>query len=430
MRRVIVVAEHPSLTVGFASAAVNIAVQLHDRGWTVRYLGFDGAATAGDDWAFPVEDCGTVDVVADRLADLVDPAAPRPLVLFLGRALELLTIDERLRAAGRRAAVDLTFHASTDHTPAPAATARLAAAVDRIVPITAFAATALAAVGIGSSLTAPITHGVDPDRFRPLPATVRDAVRRDLHLGDGFVVGYVGRNSRHKRPDLALRTFAHLALGTYATCPDARCGHLTVAELGPDLSFTAPAACRRCGRPGGRPGRPHPDAALLMHTDLSTATERRASGGFDLELLARRLGVSGRVVFDRSIAVGQGVPVEELVARMAAMDVHLLLSEGGGWEMTVLETAACGVPNIVTDHAGPGTYAAPFSRLVPVANQVIQPWGVEGVADLDAATTALVDLARPEARAALAAAGPQVASAHSWRRVGDRWHDLLSGIAA
>jgi len=169
---------------------------------------------------------------------------------------------------------------------------------------------------------------------------------------------------------------------------------------------------------------------LHLHTDVSDATARRVSGGFDLPLLARRLGVADRVRFDPTIGVGRGVPVERLAARMAAVDVHVLLGEGGGWEMTVLETGACGVPNIVTDHAGPATYAAPFARLIPVAQQIIQPWGIEGIADLDLAVQALVDLTDPCERARLGQAGPTTAAGYSWDVIGARWHELLVEVAA
>jgi glycosyltransferase involved in cell wall biosynthesis len=111
---------------------------------------------------------------------------------------------------------------------------------------------------------------------------------------------------------------------------------------------------------------------------------------------------------------------------MAACDIHLLLYECGGWELTVLETGACGVPNVVTDVAAPPEYAAPFSRLIPVATHVIGISGHRGLADLDAAAAALVELGEsPEERARLGARGVVVAAAHDWNRVGQLWLELL-----
>jgi len=421
VRPLIVAAEHPSQTVGFASVATNVAAQLHDRGWPVHYLGFEPLEADDGPWPFPVEAVDGIDGVGERVADLAPLA---PAVLFFGRALHLLAIDDRLRRAGRRDDVDLTFYAAIDYTPSPGSVGQLVAAVDRIVPATRFAATA-----IGGPLVDAIPHGVDTTRFRPLRPSQRAEVRaRELGAGDELVIGYFGRNSRHKRPDLALRAFAHFARGAYATC--ATCGHLTVAELNSCGSFGEPTSCRLCAGSVVEPGTAHPDGRLFMHTELSDAAERRASGGFDLELLARRFGVADRVTFDRSLSVGRGVALHRLAERMAAVDLHLLLCEGGGWELTVLETGACGVPNVVTDYAGPAEYAAPFSRLIPVANQLMQPWGVEGVVDLDAAVGALVDLADvPEHRVELGAAGPATAARYRWERVGQLWHELLARVA-
>jgi glycosyltransferase involved in cell wall biosynthesis len=337
----------------------------------------------------------------------------------------MLEIDTQLRRSGRRQLVDLTFYAAVDYTPSPPAMHELIEAVDRVVPATSFAALA-----IGDPVTHPIPHGVVTTMFHPLgPAERRAARARELGAADETVVGYFGRNSHHKRPDLALRAFAHLATGAWASC--AACGTTTTAEVGCDGGFLPVGRCRRCGSGRVDDADPNPGAVLFMHTDLPDERERTMSGGFDLQVLARRYGVADRVRFDRSLGVGRGVAVERLAARMAAVDLHLLLCDGGGWELTVLETGACGVANIVTDYAGPATYAAPFSRLVPVGSQLIQPYGVEGVPDLDAAVDALVDLTnQPERRAELAAAGPPTAARYSWPQVGDRWHELLVEVTA
>ncbi|HUG86928.1 MAG TPA: glycosyltransferase, partial [Euzebya sp.] len=119
-----------------------------------------------------------------------------------------------------------------------------------------------------------------------------------------------------------------------------------------------------------------------MHTELLKGQERRVTGGWDLERMARRLGVSDHVRFDRSLRIGRGVAGGELARRMAACDVHLLPYEGGAWELTVLETAACGVPNVITDAAAPPEYAAPFSILVPPNMRVPGPRGARAFMDV------------------------------------------------
>jgi glycosyltransferase involved in cell wall biosynthesis len=418
----VVVAEHPSATVGFASVAANVASQLHDRGWPVRYLGLGPRGSDTTRWPFPVEATPECADAGDRLGELA-PACP--LVLFFGRVPHLLDLLGRAVEIGCRQRIDVTYYVAVEYAPAPDALRAVEAVVDRLVPATRFAAVAL-----GGSAVRPIPHGVDTDRFRPLPTDRRAAVRRELGVRpDELLVAYFGRNSAHKRPDLALRAFAHLATGAHHRCTG--CGHRTVAELDPAGAWRAPDRCRRCARSALVPAEPRHDVRLLAHTELLGERDRRRSGGFDLERLARRFGVADRVLWDRTLAVGRGIPAARLAERMAAADVHLLLHQGAGWELTVLETAACGVANVVTDYAGPGEYAGPFSMLVPAVSGVVQPFGVEAIADLDAAVSALVALAEePARRAELAAAGPAVAAAHRWRDIGDRWDALLTEVAA
>ena len=206
---------------------------------------------------------------------------------------------------------------------------------------------------------------------------------------------------------------------------------MTVDELAAtSFAFVPAAACRRCLALAPTRGEPDRSARLYLHTELGDRRERMESGGWDLVHLARRFGVTGQVVFDRTLRPGAGISRDELARRMAACDLHLLLFECGGFELTVLETGACGVANVITDTSAPPEYAAPFSRLVPVATHTIGPAGVRGLADLDVAVRELFDLAAsPAARAELGRAGVAVAAAHTWARVGVQWHELLTLLA-
>jgi len=415
MRQILVVAEHPSMSLGFTTVASHVAHELTQRGCLVTYLGI-GTPNAIQRRSYPVE-------AFDRLSHLADRVArSRPILLFFGRSRDVVELHEALAARGARRSVELVCYAPVDNCPAARAVDGLAGAVDQLVPATEFAARAL-----GVPAERAIPHGVDATAFRRLDARRRVHVRsRDFGAGDQTVIGYFGRNTHHKRPDLALRAFAHIATGSYGTC--STCTRVTVAELGIDGRLAGVGHCRHCAG-STDPGVGLDGAILYMHTELLGARDRRACGGFDLELIADRLDVADRTVFDRTIAVGHGVPIEVLSERMAAIDIHVLLGVGGGWELTVLETGACGTPNVLTDYAAPAEYARPFAELVPVANAVMQPWGLECLVDLDVAVEKLRALATsPERRSQLGAAGIAVAKAHSWTHIGDRWHDLVDAI--
>jgi glycosyltransferase involved in cell wall biosynthesis len=168
-----------------------------------------------------------------------------------------------------------------------------------------------------------------------------------------------------------------------------------------------------------------------MHTELGTRGERRDSGGWDLERLAVRFGISAQVQFDRGLSIGEGVPASELALRMGACDIHLLPFEGGGWELTVLETAACGVVNVITDAGAPPEYAAPFSELVPVACRVFGATGMRSLIDVGQAVGALLQVAhQPGRRRRMSQSGQEEAVAYSWTVIGQAWHRLLATLAA
>jgi glycosyltransferase involved in cell wall biosynthesis len=163
---------------------------------------------------------------------------------------------------------------------------------------------------------------------------------------------------------------------------------------------------------------------------MLSRAERAYSGGWDLELLASRFDITKQVIFDRSLRIGEGVPVTELARRMGACDIHLLPFDRAGWELTVLETGACGVANVITDVAAPPEYARPFSELVPPAVGLFGPHGTRGIMDIGGAIEALLRLTvDPAHRRRLGQCGVDVARAHSWERVVQAWDGLLGGVS-
>jgi glycosyltransferase involved in cell wall biosynthesis len=445
--RLLLVCDHPSLGRGFATVGHQVATGLARTGrWEIDYLGRYEPRSMPHPPPYRVHDVhahGLPSVAED------DPALGEALVRVLegdGHPLTLLSIgmgyDHQvlLRVLSRlalRSHFRTAAYVGADYAPAPAGLAEIAARVDALVPYSHWARTvaetccAQAAVPT-SMISEPIPHGVDIDVFRPLPADERSRARRELfRLGpDDLLVGTFGRNTEHKRLDLALRIFHLFATGSWARC------RTCAALASPSLDLTR-FACRpagRCARCDGHdllPGTPRPQARLYLHTEQLRPVERAAGGGWDLALLARRLGIADRVVFGPTSRQGHGVAVEELVARMAACDLHLLPYDSGGWELTVLETAACGVPNVITDTAAPPEYASAFAATVPVAEYVAGRDGLRGLIDVEAAVECLIELAdSPVRRARMGEAGQAVARSFGWERAVGAWDRLLRDLAA
>ena len=454
MKRLLVLSEHPSLMRGFATVGHRVADQLQRTGrWQVDYLGRFAPGENGGRFSYRViaphgpnaphgaSDAPPLDEdpqLEDALSELVTGVAreelPVPL-LFIGTGADLSILLEIVDRPRVRDRLRIASYVPIDFVPCPPAAAELARRVDAFTPFTRFARTAVESccedAGLTNvNLTDPIPHGVDCRIFQPAGCEERTRIRRELFGVDdeSLLVAYFGRNSGHKRPDLVLRIFSHFALGTYLRCE--RCQRLTAFEPHPvDLTPCQASACRHCSCEDTKRALPRPKARLYMHTELLRRAERMVSGGWDLEQLVQRYGIADQVQFEHSLTIGRGIPVQELALRMGACDIHLLPYDCGGWELTVLETGACGVPNIITDYAAPPEYAAPFSEVVPVGSHLFDVLGVRAVIDVDLALAALVRLAgSPGRRRRMGERGIEVARAHSWDRIGRSWDELLNRL--
>jgi glycosyltransferase involved in cell wall biosynthesis len=445
MNKLLIVADHPSLHRGYSTVGHHIARGLQQTGrWSVEYVGRYAPAGRKLEDAYRVfgadadDDDACDEQVMRFVRDLtsdVRTAEGRRLLLSIGGERDQSFLLDRLEALGIRDLVQFVAYMPLDRVPLPPPYAHLLRRIDLVVPFTHFAGRGARALCAGEKrpiVSEPIPHGVDTAIFRPLDAAARRDVRQQVFGVDdrSTVIGFFGRNSGHKHPELAVQIFAALVHGRYLRCHT--CRRVTLFELDPiDGSAHAPATCAPCGSGEVGEGQVAAAARLYLHTELLSRQERRYSGGWDLELLASRLEITGQVLFDRSLRVGEGVPVAELARRMGACDLHLLPFDRGGWELTVLETGACGVPNVITDVSAPPEYAAAFSELVPPAARIFGAEGTRGIMDVGRAIEAILDLlSHPDRRRQLGRSGVRVADAHAWEHVVRSWDRVLGAAAA
>lgn len=175
-----------------------------------------------------------------------------------------------------------------------------------VLPVTMakFGTQMLERAGI-ASMYAP--HAVDTDVFRP-DATIDGATGRELLNipADAFVVGMVAANK--------------------GVAPLRKAWGENLLALG---QFMAD----------------HDDVWLYLHTE-----KRGAQGGVDLVKLAEACGIpADRTVWTDQWAYYAGLDPAIVAVLMGALDVHLLCSRGEGFGVPVIETAACGVPSIVSN---------------------------------------------------------------------------------
>lgn len=146
-----------------------------------------------------------------------------------------------------------------------------------------------------------IPHGVDSRLFRPIPEPGRSRLKDSRGLAECFVVGSLGNNSRRKRFDLVIRSFALFAQARQ-------------------------------------------NARLMIKTDRFVSLD-----GVDLPALIKREGISDRVE-----VIAKERTDQELVELYNLMDLYLNLSEWEGFCIPVIEAMACGVPVVSLPIQGPG----------------------------------------------------------------------------
>ena len=168
------------------------------------------------------------------------------------------------------------------------------------VPLTPKTAAFLKEAGV-ARVCPVIPHGVDTVFFRALDLSERARVRRTLRGQDRFVVGAAGANTKRKRFDLIVDSFAQFSSS-------------------------------------------RPDALLLIKTDRA-----RGLDGTDLPGLAKIRGIENRLI------LLEGELAETRMRELyGIMDVFVNLSEWEGFCIPVVEAMSMGVPVITQRTQGPG----------------------------------------------------------------------------
>lgn len=171
----------------------------------------------------------------------------------------------------------------------------------RIITPSRWSARGIERSGVAPGLIDVVPHGVDADVFRPMDPA-RRAHERSLRGLDGcFVFCHCGAMTGSKSPDVLLRGFAEIA----SQRPDAR---LVIKGL--DGMY---------------------DSARLLRTYGAMLPE------------AARAALAGRVIYEGGV-----LTMREQADLYGICDAYLSPYRGEGFNLPVLEAAACGLPVICT----------------------------------------------------------------------------------
>lgn len=176
----------------------------------------------------------------------------------------------------------------------------IASTVDVMTP-SRWSALAFERLGLPRERIHVVPHGIAPDTFHP-DAAARTAARRDLGLApDAFVFMNVGAMTDNKGTTLLLEAFAQVAQ---------RHSNVRLVLKGTDAIYGSQELLRR-------------------KLDALDTTSRRHIG-------------------DRLIYLGQTLSMSQLAGLLRAADCYVSPYLAEGFNMPVLEAAACGVPVICT----------------------------------------------------------------------------------
>lgn len=243
-----------------------------------------------------------------------------------------------------------------------------------------------------------IYHGVDLDQFKYVPPGERDKKQmRELRrkwskrlrfplFEDSVLILNVDRNINHKRWDA---TFDY------------------VSQLQAEV--------------GSRP------VQLIAHTHKSDVNQGGMTG-YDLPKIAKHYGIEDAVAYT-DFDWHRSLSREELTELMYLCDLRITTSEGEGFGIPTIEAAACGTPQLVTDHTtmpellGEGSKMIVKAAFREAARETL--WYVPDVREYVARTMELLekpDSFLPDIEKARKIAEENFAA----KKIGEQWAKLVT----
>lgn len=178
-----------------------------------------------------------------------------------------------------------------------------------------------------------IYHGHDTQNFYPVPKEDSNKVRADMGIKpDDFLIGCINRNQPRKNIPALIQAFKMFRDG-YVKCKE--CGHPRNLEVMID--------CEICGSTeySDKFDGVGPKAFLYLHMNPLDGR------GYRLPKVQSDNKASG-IITRSNFDVANGVPINELNLIYNACDVIVNPTTAGGYELTVAEAMAAGVPVVAT----------------------------------------------------------------------------------
>src|SRR3989344_3647052 len=215
-----------------------------------------------------------------------------------------------------------------------------------------------------------IYHGVDTKLFRPLD---KIEIKRKYALEDKFIVGCVAKNTHRKMIPHLLKAFKIFS-------------------------------------------KDKEDVILYLHTPLK--------GSFDLIELSKRLKIN--VKFS-NIQSPMSFNDERMNELYNLFDIHALTTTGEGFGLPILESMACGIPNVVPDYTTSRELIEERGELVPLKTTFTGSLNVErGLVDIEEFAKELQFLYdNPDVRKKYSIKSLEFAKQYNWENICEKWKKVL-----
>lgn len=162
-----------------------------------------------------------------------------------------------------------------------------------------------------------------------------------------------------------------------------------------------------------------------MHTPLSDTI------GWDLQWLSTYYGLTDRLIFDKNLQPGMGPDDKNVNEIVNCFDVHVLLSNSEGWGLPMLETAAAGIPNIVSDYSAHADWGKNTLLLCKTGAYEHEPRTgfIKSIADIDHAAHQLKLLYdSKKMRQEYSSRGVSLGKKLDWANICKKWESLLDSV--
>ena len=208
---------------------------------------------------------------------------------------------------------------------------------------------------------------------------------------------------------------------------------IEIKNAGFENKYIIGSVFRNCGRKKperlleafARYSKSNPEAILWLHTDPKDVQ------AFNLFEYAKRRGVLDKMYFTaiHSVAYAAALPMMPYIYSM--FDIHALSTTGEGFGLPVIESLACGVPNVMTDYTTAKELIGDDRGIrVPVIGYIYgQHLTKRALVDIDKLKETFKKLENKELREKYSKNALEFVKDYDWKIINKKWDDFFKSIA-